>query len=119
MSNNVSTTTVTKKLAPQFVIQFGQNVSNLQNILPTNSHFCQKQNHLIDTITKSNLDINTTHLSIDYDKKENIYICKLQISILGLKTFINRGTQYNEIIIKCMNEAIDYIHDTQNKQKQH
>jgi hypothetical protein len=113
-------TQVKKNPRPIVTIQYHNNASKIQHILPNNSHFIQKQNELLQAIEKSNLPIREIFIAMDtivHMNSSTRYICKLQFNGSGLPSFIatKESERYLDIAIANLDDAIKYIRDLKEK----
>jgi hypothetical protein len=109
-------------VSPTLSIQYHNNASQIQHILPNNSHFLQKQSELLKAIELSKLPISEIFLSMDaivHNNSTPRYICKIQFVGSGIPSFnaTKEGEHYLDIANANLNDAIRYVRDLKEKIK--
>lgn len=107
---------------PKFILQYHNNASQVQHILPNDSHFLQKQAELSKAILASKFHVEEIYISMDTITHTNTatrYISKIQFKGSGIPTFnsTKESEKYLEIVISNLNDAIQFIRDTKERLK--
>jgi hypothetical protein len=120
-SNNMATTGV-EASKPKFILQYHNNATQIQHILPNDRHFLQKQVELSKAIVASRFHIEEIYISMDTITHTNTttrYISKIQFKGSGIPTFSStkESDRYLDIVIANLNDAIQFIRDTKERLK--
>lgn len=120
-SNNTASLD-TDRSKPKFILQYHNNASQIQHILPSDSHFLQKQVELSKAIMASHFHIEEIYISMDTITHTNTttrYVSKIQFKGSGIATFSasKESEKYLDIVIANLNDAIQFIRDTKERLK--
>jgi hypothetical protein len=122
LNSNLGSETSLNANRPVMIIQYHNNASQIQHILPNNAHFLQKQNELITAIEESGFVVTEIYVSMDaivHTNTDTRYICKVQFTGSGIPSFSStkEDEHYLDIAIANLNDAIQFIRDTKERLK--